>query len=58
MAEAASQVIVAADSSKIGVIGLTGIVQFSMIATLVTDADAPSDFVNSLRESGTEVILV
>jgi len=57
MAQAASQIIVAADNSKVGVIGLTTILPFSKIDTLVTDTEAPADFVAALREVGVEVIL-
>jgi DeoR family fructose operon transcriptional repressor len=57
MLASASQAIVVADSSKIGVIGLTSIAPVTAIHTLVTDADAPADFVAHLRAQGTEVIL-
>lgn len=57
MAQASSQVIVASDSSKIGVIGLSTILPFSEIDMLVTDSGAPQDFVAELREAGVEVIL-
>lgn len=58
MVAAASQVIVVADSSKIGGMGLTTIMPLTKINTLITDTDAPADFIASLREQGVEVILV
>jgi DeoR/GlpR family transcriptional regulator of sugar metabolism len=58
MIASASQVIVVADSSKIGQIGLTSILPLSGIHTLVTDADAPADFVAHLRGQGAQVVLV
>lgn len=58
MVAAASQVIVVSDSSKIGGIGLTSIMPLTKIHKLVTDIDAPADFVGALREQGIEVILV
>jgi DeoR/GlpR family transcriptional regulator of sugar metabolism len=57
MVKAASEIIVVADSSKIGVIGLTTIIPLTTINKLVTDTKAPSDFVAALREQGVEVIL-
>jgi len=57
MVEAASEVIVVADSSKIGLIGLTTILPVTRINKLITDNKAPSDFVAALREQGVEVIL-
>jgi DeoR/GlpR family transcriptional regulator of sugar metabolism len=58
MVKAASEVIVVADSSKIGVTGLTTIIPVTSINKLITDTKAPSDFVAALREQGVEVILV
>jgi DeoR/GlpR family transcriptional regulator of sugar metabolism len=58
MVRAASEVIVVADSSKIGVIGLTTIMPLTEIDRLITDTDAPADFVAELREQGVEVVLV
>lgn len=55
--EAASEVIVVADSSKIGVMGLTTILPVTNINKLITDNKAPSDFLAALREQGVEVIL-
>lgn len=58
MVEAASEIIVVADSSKIGVVGLTTIIPMTKIHKLITDTEAPSEFVAALREQGVEVILV
>jgi DeoR/GlpR family transcriptional regulator of sugar metabolism len=58
MVNASTMVIVVSDSSKIGVIGLATIMALSRIDKLVTDSDAPPDFVEMLREQGAEVILV
>jgi len=58
MVQAATEVIVVADSSKIGVIGLATIMPINGIHVLVTDKDAPPDFTNALKEMGIEVILV
>jgi DeoR family transcriptional regulator, aga operon transcriptional repressor len=55
---AASEVIVVADSSKIGVVGLTPIMPLSRLHKLITDSGAPPDFAAALREQGVEVILV
>ncbi len=58
MVDAASEVIVVSDSSKIGGIGLATIMPITKINKLITDQEAPSDFVSDLRENGVEVILV
>ncbi|MGC8879309.1 MAG: DeoR/GlpR family DNA-binding transcription regulator, partial [Anaerolineae bacterium] len=58
MIASASRVAVVADSSKIGQIGLTSILPITGIHTLVTDSDAPADFLEHLRRQGTEVIVV
>jgi DeoR/GlpR family transcriptional regulator of sugar metabolism len=55
---AASEVIVVAGSSKIGVVGLTPIMPLTKMSKLVTDSGAPPDFVAALREHNIEVILV
>jgi len=57
MAQAAAEVILVADSSKIGRVGLTSIVPIEHIDKFVTDEGAPADFVEALRDSGIEVIL-
>jgi len=58
MVEAASEIIVVADSSKIGVIGLTTIMPLEQISRLITDVGAPAEFVAELRERGVDVLLV
>jgi len=58
MVRAATEVIVVADSSKIGGIGLATIMPLSGIHKLITDTDAPADFVARLRQLGIDVILV
>jgi DeoR family transcriptional regulator, aga operon transcriptional repressor len=55
---AASEVIVVADSSKIGVVGLTPIIPLTKIHKLVTDSGVSPDFAAALREQGIEVVLV
>jgi len=57
MVRAAREVIVVADSSKIGVVGLTSIMPLTEINTLITDSEAPADFVAQLRAEGVNVIL-
>jgi DeoR/GlpR family transcriptional regulator of sugar metabolism len=58
MVNVSSDVIVVGDSSKIGVIGLTTILPLNRIDKLITDNEAPADFVHALRKQGVEVILV
>ncbi|MEJ2707447.1 MAG: DeoR/GlpR family DNA-binding transcription regulator [Anaerolineales bacterium] len=58
MAQASTQVIVVSDSSKIGVIGLATIMPLKEIDKLITDQDAPQEFVDTLTEYGVQVILV
>jgi len=58
MVRSSSEVIVVSDSSKIGVKGLVSISPISEIHMLITDQDAPADFVDELRRNGVEVILV
>jgi len=55
---AASQVIVVADSGKIGRIGLTTLKPLADIHRLITDVGAPDEFVAELRALGVEVTLV
>ncbi len=57
MAKASTQIIVLSDSSKIGVIGLATIMPITRIQKLVTDQDAPEEFVGALQAQGIEVIL-
>jgi DeoR/GlpR family transcriptional regulator of sugar metabolism len=58
MVKAAREVILVADSSKIGGIGLTTIMPLTEVNKLITDEAAPADFVRALSERGVEVILV
>ncbi len=58
MVKASSEVIVVSDSDKIGLIGLATIMPLTCINKLVTDTDAPQDFIKELMDSGVEVILV
>ena len=57
MLRASKEVIVVADSSKIGVIGLVSLIQLDQINRLVTNPDAPPDFVAAVRNLGVDVIL-
>jgi DeoR/GlpR family transcriptional regulator of sugar metabolism len=58
MVRAAAEIIVVADSSKIGGIGLTTILPLERVHKLITGQDAPADFVRTLRAAGVDVILV
>jgi len=58
MVRAAAEIIVVADSSKIGGIGLTTILPLERVHKLITGQDAPADFVRALRAAGVDVILV
>jgi DeoR family transcriptional regulator, aga operon transcriptional repressor len=57
IARVADQVVVVADSSKIGSQKLQTILPFEDIYTLVTDTCAPPDFVQALRDKGVNVLL-
>jgi len=57
LVRSASRVIVVADSSKLGLIGLVTIMPLNEISTLITDDKAPRDFVDALRAKGVEVII-
>lgn len=58
MVERSRRVILVTDSSKIGRVGFVPIKPVHAFHTLITDTNAPPDFVQSLREIGVEVILV
>ena len=58
MIRAADEVILVADSSKVGGIGLTTILSLERVHKLITDDGSPAAFVRSLRDAGVEVILV
>jgi DeoR family transcriptional regulator, fructose operon transcriptional repressor len=57
MVQASKEMVVVVDSSKIGVIGLATLAPLDKVNTLVTDIDAPRDFVEAARNLGVEVIL-
>ena len=56
MAERADHVIVVADSSKIGVDNLQAVLPLRQVNTFVTDRDAPTRFVATLRERGVDML--
>ena len=58
MAAASKEVIVVSDSSKIGSKGLTTIVPITEINKLITDKDAPDEFIAQLKGHGIDVIQV
>lgn len=58
MAERADQVIVLADSSKLGRAGFVPIIPWDRIDLLITDQAAPADIVDGLKQGGVEVQLV
>lgn len=58
MVRAAREVILVADSSKVGGVGLTSIMPLTEVHKLITDEGAPQEFVSALRDVGVEVILV
>jgi DeoR/GlpR family transcriptional regulator of sugar metabolism len=55
--EAAAEVILLCDSSKIGVDRLATVVPLSRIHKLITDSKAPASFVEAVRNMGIKVIL-
>jgi DeoR/GlpR family transcriptional regulator of sugar metabolism len=57
MLRASKEVIVVADSSKIGVVGLVSLIHLDQVNKLVTNPDAPPDFLVEVRRLGVEVIL-
>lgn len=58
MIQAAKQVIVLADSSKIGVVAAAAVADITEVDTVITDVQANPDEVAALQEVGVEVILV
>jgi DeoR/GlpR family transcriptional regulator of sugar metabolism len=52
----ASQVVLLADSSKIGVVSFAHAGDIGDIDTLITDANAPAEFVSKLEEEGIDVV--
>lgn len=57
MAERARRTVLVADSSKIGQAGFVPIRPISAFHVLITDLDAPPEFVQAVRQMGVEVIL-
>lgn len=58
MADHSRQVILVTDSSKIGRVGFVPIRAMKSIHILITDSNAPSDIVETIRELGVQVLLV
>lgn len=57
MVERARKTVLVVDSSKIGQAGFVPICPISSFNMLITDSNAPSDFVDSVRQMGIEVIV-
>ncbi len=57
MAKCAREVIVVADSSKIGHAGFVTVLGLCDIHRWVTDTQAPAEFIKQVEELGVEVIL-
>lgn len=55
--KAGKQIIVVADHTKLGRVSTVSVAPLSVLDTLVTDSEAPPDFVERLRQAGVEVIL-
>ncbi len=58
MVEHSRKAVLVIDSSKIGRAGFVPIKPISSFHALITDSDAPQDFLQAVREMGVEVILV
>jgi DeoR family transcriptional regulator of aga operon len=58
MADIADRVVVVADSSKIGTKNLQVQLPINRVDVLVTDSDAPEDFLDGLRDIDVEVVVV
>jgi DeoR family transcriptional regulator, aga operon transcriptional repressor len=58
MAEHSREVILVTDSSKIGRVGFVPIKPLNSIHILITDTNAPPDFVQSMLDLGVQVLLV
>lgn len=58
MINAAQKVIVLTDSTKFGKRGFSKICDFTKVHKIITDTNAPSRYVEALRERGIEVVLV
>jgi DeoR/GlpR family transcriptional regulator of sugar metabolism len=57
MVRVADRVVVVTDSSKLGVDKLQAILPFEDLHTFITDAGAPAEFVQMLKEKGVSVLL-
>jgi DeoR family transcriptional regulator of aga operon len=57
MASIAQRVVVVVDSSKIGVTKLQRTLPLDRVNTFITDAGAPTEFLEALRKMGAEVIV-
>ncbi len=57
MVERARKTVLVTDSSKIGQAGFVPIKPITSFNVLITDSNAPSDFVHSVRQMGVEVII-
>ncbi len=57
MVESAAQVIVVADHSKLGRVAFSQVCPIDHVHCLITDAEAPAEFVRTLRRRGVKVLL-
>ncbi len=57
MVERARKAVLVIDSSKIGQAGFVPIKPLDAFNVLITDSDAPPDFLNAVRQKGTDVIV-
>jgi DeoR/GlpR family transcriptional regulator of sugar metabolism len=57
MIEACQELIIVADHTKLGKVGLIPVAPIERMRVLVTDSGAPMDYVTNLRAHGVEVIL-
>jgi len=58
MVERAGKAVLVSDSSKIGRAGFSPVKPISSYSTLITDVNAPGDFIEAVKDMGVEVILV
>jgi len=57
MIERANEVIIVADGSKFGRVGLAPFAKTSRIGTLITDSNAPQEMIETLRGQGVRVLV-
>lgn len=57
MVERARKTVLVTDSSKIGQAGFVPIKPITSFSTLITDSNAPADFIDAVRQMGVEVII-